>query len=189
MLEAGCTGIHQHIIPVIITQKHTADDRETAACIRMLAEHFAGKMSIGAGTVLTPKQAVLTKKAGGKFIISPNVDKAVIRKTKALGLVSIPGAATPTEIQAAHKAGADFVKLFPAAQLGTDYLKAVSAPLAHIRYLAVGGIDETNIADYLKSGACGVGIGSNLVNKAWMEAGEFDRITALAKEHVRQVQP
>ena len=166
-----------------------AGDRETAESIRMLAEHFAGKMSIGAGTVLTPRQVALTKKAGGKFIISPNADKAVIRKAKAMGLVSIPGAMTPTEIQTAHRAGADIVKLFPAAQLGTDYLKAVSAPLPHIRYLAVGGIDETNAAEYLQNGACGVGIGNSLVNKAWIEAGEFGRITALAKEYIRQVQP
>ncbi|MBR3804563.1 MAG: bifunctional 4-hydroxy-2-oxoglutarate aldolase/2-dehydro-3-deoxy-phosphogluconate aldolase [Clostridia bacterium] len=159
-------------------------DEETAENIRLLSKHFAGKMDIGAGTVLTEKQVELTKKAGGKFIISPDTYDKVIKKTKELGLVSMPGALTPSEIQSAHRAGADFIKLFPIDNLGVSYLKAVKAPLSHIKFLAVGGVDENNMSAYLKAGVCGFGIGSNIVKKDLIEKGDFDAITELAKKYV-----
>ena len=157
-------------------------DEETAANIEMLAKHFEGRMYIGAGTVIRPNQVELTAKAGGKFIISPDTNKEIIEKTRELGLVSMPGALTPTEIADAARFGADFVKLFPVNAFGTEYVKAVKAPLSHIKLLAVGGVDEKNIADYAKAGACGFGIGSNIVNKKLIEEGAFDKITELAKE-------
>ena len=157
-------------------------DEETAANIEMLAKHFEGRMYIGAGTVIRPNQVELTAKAGGKFIISPDTNKAIIEKTRELGLVSMPGALTPTEIADAARFGADFVKLFPVNAFGTEYVKAVKAPLSHVKLLAVGGVDEKNIADYAKAGACGFGIGSNIVNKKLIEEGAFDKITELAKE-------
>lgn len=162
-------------------------DEETAENIRILSEHFAGKMDIGAGTVLTEKQVELTKKAGGKFIISPDSYDKVIKKTKELGLVSMPGALTPSEIQSAHRAGADFIKLFPIDNFGVSYLKAVKAPLSHIKFLAVGGVDENNMSTYLKAGVCGFGIGSNIVKKDLIEKGDFDAITKLAKKYVSVV--
>ncbi len=157
-------------------------DEETAENIAMLTKEFEGRMYIGAGTVLKESQVELTAKAGGKFIISPDTNKAVIEKTRELGLVSMPGALTPTEIADAHRFGADFVKLFPVATFGTEYVKAVKAPLSHIKLLAVGGVDASNIKDYAKAGVCGFGIGSNIVNKKLIEAGEYDKITELAKE-------
>lgn len=162
-------------------------DEETAENIRILSEQFAGKMDIGAGTVLTEKQVELTKKAGGKFIISPDSYDKVIKKTKELGLVSMPGALTPSEIQSAHRAGADFIKLFPIDNFGVSYLKAVKAPLSHIKFLAVGGVDENNMSTYLKAGVCGFGIGSNIVKKDLIEKGDFDAITKLAKKYVSVV--
>ena len=128
-------------------------DEETAEQIALLVNHFAGRMCIGAGTVLTEKQVILTKNAGGLFIISPDTNPHVIAKTKACDMVSIPGAFTPTEAQMAHRSGADFVKLFPMDSLGADYLKAIKAPLSHIRFLAVGGINEMNMSSYQKAGA------------------------------------
>ncbi len=157
-------------------------DEETAENIAMLTKEFEGRMYIGAGTVLKESQVELTAKAGGKFIISPDTNKAVIEKTRELGLVSMPGALTPTEIADAHRFGADFVKLFPVATFGTEYVKAVKAPLSHIKLLAVGGVDASNIKDYAKAGVCGFGIGSNIVNKKLIEAGEYGKITELAKE-------
>lgn len=156
-------------------------DEEIAANIALLAKHFAGKMQIGAGTVLSEKQVALTKNAGGSFIISPDTDADVIRATKAAGLVSIPGAITPTEARAAHKAGADFVKLFPVDLYGPKYIKTLKAPLSNIRFLAVNGITKENMGDYLAAGAVGVGVGSGIVNKAMIEADDFAGITALAK--------
>ena len=162
-------------------------DEETAARIRMLASHFGDRLAIGAGTVLSERQVALTKEAGGKFIISPDTCEAVIRKTKELGMLSMPGALTPSEITAAHRAGADFVKLFPITSLGTAYVKAVKAPLSHIPLLAVGGVDETNMTDYLKAGVCGFGVGSNIIDKAALAKGDYESITALAEKYVQVV--
>ena len=163
-------------------------DEETASRIRMLAEHFEGRMLIGAGTVLSEKQVELTSLAGGGFIISPDVNECVIRKTRELGLVSMPGALTPTEIQTAHRAGADFVKLFPVGNMGTGYVKAVKAPLSHIKMLAVGGVDLGNIADYLKCGVCGFGISSGIIDKKMIAEKDFDGIAALAEKYVSIIQ-
>ena len=122
-----------------------------------------GDICVGAGTVMTPEQAVLAAEAGAKYIISPDACEAVIRRTAELGLVSIPGAMTPTEAANAHRWGADFVKLFPIGVMGPSYLKTITAPLAHIRFLAVGGVRENNMADYISAGACGFGIGVSAV--------------------------
>lgn len=159
-------------------------DTETADGIKRLCEYFKNDMFIGAGTVLTENQVVLTHEAGGKFIISPNVDKDVIKKTNELGLVSLPGGLTPSEICEAHKYGADFVKLFPITNLGVNYIKAVKAPLSNIKLLAVGGINEKNIPEYLNSGVCGFGVGSNIVNSKMIENNDFNSITELAKKYV-----
>ncbi len=162
-------------------------DEQTAKNIEMLAAHFEGKMYIGAGTVITEKQVELTKSAGGLFIISPDTYGAVIDKTRMLEMVSMPGALTPTEIQAAHRYGADFVKLFPVTSLGIDYVKAVKAPLSHIKLLAVGGINENNMSDYLKAGISGFGIGSNIVDKKLVEANDFSGISLLAEKYTREI--
>ena len=92
---------------------------------------------------------------------------------------------TPSEIWNAWEAGADFVKVFPAAQLGPAYIKAVRGPLNHISMLAVGGVNEHNIADFLKAGCVGAGVGGNLVNKQWIAEGRWDEITALARAFVK----
>ena len=157
---------------------------KTAEDIAMLVYHLGDEMLFGAGTVLTEQQVELTKKAGGKFIISPDMNPEIIRKTKAEGLVSIPGAFTPSEITAAHRAGADFVKLFPISSLGPDYLKAVKAPLSHVRILAVGGIRLENMESYLKAGACGFGIGSNFASKDALQRGDWDAIAEGARAYV-----
>ena len=159
-------------------------DEETADRIKMLAGHFEGRMFIGAGTVLTEKQVELTKNAGGTFIISPDTYENVIKKTRELGMVSMPGALTPSEIQAAHRYGADFVKVFPMTAMGADYLKAVKAPLSHIKMLAVGGVNLDTMKEYLKAGASGFGMGSNFIDKKLIAEGRFDMITDLAKKYV-----
>lgn len=175
------------LMEITYSANGTVSDEETADSIRQLTEHWKDGMQIGAGTVLTPEQVVLTQHAGGRFIISPNTDRAVIEKTKELGLISIPGAMTPSEIQQAHTYGADFVKVFPVTGLGSAYIKAVAAPLSHIQLLAVGGINENNMAEYLKAGACGFGIGANLVNQSLIASNRFDKITELAKLYVAGV--
>lgn len=162
-------------------------DEETAGNIRALCGHFGDRMAIGAGTVLTERQVRLTAEAGGKYIISPNTNETVIRATREAGLVSIPAAYTPTEIEQAYEAGADFVKLFPVTALGPGYVKAVRGPLPHIPLLAVGGVDLSNLADYAKAGVCGFGIGGNIVDKAALKTGDYAAVTALAGQYVKAI--
>ena len=171
------------LIEITYSANGDISDEETAKNIEMLAKHFGDRMLVGAGTVLSEKQVALTKNAGGCFIISPDTYENVIAKTRELEMVSIPGALTPSEVQAAHRYGADFVKLFPVTSLGTEYVKAIKAPLSHIKMLAVGGINEKNMKDYLDAGASGFGIGSNIVNKKLIRSGDFDAIRALAEKY------
>lgn len=162
-------------------------DEETANEIKLLAKNFENRMYIGAGTVLTPKQVELTKASGGRFIISPDVYPEVIKKTKELGMVSIPGAFSASEVMTAKRCGADFVKLFPITDLGTSYVNALRAPFPDIKFLAVGGICEENIKDYSKAGVYGFGIGSNIVSKELLEKEDYEAITLLAKKYVAAV--
>ena len=99
-------------------------------------------------------------------------------------MVSVPGAMTPTEIAAAAAAGADFVKLFPASFLGPDYIRAIKAPLSHVRLLAVGGICEKNMAEFFGAGVCGFGIGANIADKNSIERGDFESVKILAAKYV-----
>lgn len=172
------------LLEITYSAKGDVSDEETAQNIQILAERFRDRMFIGAGTVLNEKQVELTYKAGGQFVISPDTCPEVICKTRSFNMASIPGSLTPTEMQIAYKNGADFVKIFPITDLGTGYLKAVKAPLSHLKFLAVGGIDENNIRDYLEAGACGVGIGSNIVDKELLKNNDYAAIMSLAKKYV-----
>lgn len=172
------------LLEVTYSANGAVQDEDTAENIRMLCEHFEERMYIGAGTVIKPEQVGLTKEAGGRFIISPDTCEEIIKRTRELAMVSMPGALTSTEIQAADRAGADFVKLFPVTSMGTEYVKAVKAPLSHVRLLAVGGIDKNNMKDYLAAGVCGFGVGSNIINKKMLAENDYRGITALAKEYV-----
>lgn len=175
------------LIEITFDASGKISDTETAENIKMLSECFEGKMLVGAGTVLNTEQVWLAARSGAKFIISPDTNPDVIRKTVSLGLASMPGALTPTEIMTAYNSGADFVKLFPVTSLGADYIKAVSAPLSNVRFMAVGGVDLSNIGDYLKAGVCGFGIGSNIVDKSLLKNGDYRGITELAKRYVSEV--
>ncbi len=176
-----------NIMEVTFNQSKPETWADTQKAISSVAEKFKGKINIGAGTVVTEEQVRLAYNSGAEFIVSPNTDERVIRTTKDLGMVSLPGALTPTEIVFAHGCGADAVKVFPAADLGPGFIKAVKAPLPHIGIIAVGGIDEKNAADFIRAGAIGVGVGGNLANKALISAGEYDKITSIAKEYVKAV--
>lgn len=176
------------LMEITYDQKHPENWEQTARAIGAVAEAFDGRMYVGAGTVTNTELVELTAKHGGRFIISPDVNADVIRRTRELGMVSMPGALTPTEVMTAHAAGANFVKLFPAGNLGAGYLKAVKAPISHVELLVVGGIDEKNIGAFLAAGAAGAGIGGSLVNTARVENGEFDKITESARLLVKAVQ-
>ncbi len=172
------------LMEITYEQKRPESWEENAKTIGAVAKAMEGKMYVGAGTVTCTELVELTHRYGGQFIISPDVNEEVIQRTCELGMVSIPGALTPTEVMVAHRAGADFVKLFPAGNFGAGYVKAVKAPLSHVDMLVVGGVNENNLASFLAAGACGAGIGSNLVNREWVNAGAFEKITEVARQMV-----
>lgn len=164
-------------------------DAEIAACIRALRERYAGRMHVGAGTVLTAAEAELAAAAGAEFLVSPVADPAVIRRTRELGLVSVPGAMTPSEVCAAHTAGADFVKIFPAAQVGGPaYFQSLRGPFPHVKTVAFGGVTAAEIPAYLRAGAAGVGIASEILDKKLLAAGDYAAITARARACVQAAQ-
>ena len=160
---------------------------DTAKAIEAVAKEFDERVLVGAGTVIRPEQVSMTYNAGGRYLVTPTTQPEIIRMGKALGLGLFPGALTPTEILTAYEAGADAVKVFPVSTLGPGYIKAVKAPLSHIPLMAVGGVNEKNAADFMKAGCVGLGVGGNLVNKEWIESGQWDKITALAKEFMKAV--
>lgn len=174
-----------NMVEVTFNQKSTDHFAATTEAIRAIHDELGGKVYVGAGTVLTKEQVDLAKNAGALYIITPSTNTEVIRYAKEQGLVVMPGAMTPSEVVEAYEAGADFVKIFPVGNLGAAYIKAVKAPLSHIPLLAVGGVNEKNIAEFMKMGAVGAGVGGNLVNAQWVKNGEYDKITALAEEFVR----
>lgn len=175
------------LVEVTFNQKDPASFPQTAAAIRAIREEMGEKMLVGAGTVTSPELVDMAAEAGALYIISPDTDVDVIRRTRALGLVSLPGAYTATEAKQAHNAGADFVKLFPCIEGAPAYLKALKAPLSHIDFLAVGGVNADNAAEFMKAGAVGVGVGGSLVNKKWVDAGEYWRITEEAKRFIANI--
>lgn len=174
------------LVEVTFNQKAPETWADTAAAIRAIRERFADDIRVGAGTVLTEDQLARCADAGGEYMITPNVNPALIRACVARGLVAMPGALTPSEAVAAWEAGARFVKIFPAGSLGPGYVKAVRAPLAHIPMLAVGGISPDNVADFMRAGCVGAGVGGNLTNRDWIAAGAYDRIADVARQLVER---
>ena len=180
LAEAYMKGGIGHV-EVTFNQKDPGSWKDTAAAIRSIKSGFANELKVGAGTVLTEEQLRICEDAGGEFMVTPNVNAELIRKCVADGLEATPGALTPSEAVEAFNAGASVVKIFPAGALGPGYIKAIKAPLSHIPLLAVGGIGPDNIADFMKAGCVGAGVGGNLTNKEWIKAGEWDKITAVAR--------
>ena len=172
------------LVEVTFNQKAPETWKDTAAAIRAICERFGGHVRAGAGTVLTEEQLSMCIDAGGEYMITPNVKPELIRSCVRQGLVAMPGALTPSEAVDAWEAGAAFVKIFPAGSLGPGYVKALRAPLAHIPMLAVGGITADNVADFMRVGCVGAGVGGNLTNKEWIAAGAWDKIADTARQLV-----
>lgn len=172
------------LVEVTFSQKMPETWKDSAAAIRAIKERFAGAVRVGAGTVLTEEQLSMCEQAGGEYMITPNVNCALIRECVRRGLVAMPGALTPSEAVEAWDAGASFVKIFPAGSLGPGYVKAMRAPLSHIPFLAVGGISPDNVADFMRAGCVGAGVGGNLTNKEWISACEWDKIEDVARRLV-----
>lgn len=158
----------------------------TAKALRAISKEFKNNVYVGAANVISKELAYDAMKDFALFIISPDADVEVIKKTRQMGLVSIPGACTPTEVKQAYAAGADMVGLFPYVEDAT-YMNAIRSSFGHIRFLATGDINADNVADYLKDGNVGVCVGTGLVKKEWVDAGEYWRITEAAKNLIASI--
>lgn len=169
------------LLEATFDQESAAERLRTVETIKALIRALGKEMCFGAGTVTTVEMVLQAKEAGAQFIVSPNTDEKVIRATVENGMVSIPGALTPTEIKFAHDCGGDFIKVFPACNMGVSYFKNIHAPLSDCRLLAVGGVGADNARDYFAAGCRGVGVAGCLFKKEWIQAGEWNRITEAAK--------
>lgn len=161
--------------------------KENRAKIRRAVDHFGNRVIVGCGTALTVQEVEAAHEAGAELVISPDVRPEVIRAARRLGMVSMPGALTPTEIVTAWEAGADIVKLFPAGELGLGYIKAVRGPLCHIPMSAVGGVKPENVKDFLDAGVCGFGVGGQLVLADAVRNGDDAAIERRAREFTQAI--
>ncbi|MBR3966315.1 MAG: bifunctional 4-hydroxy-2-oxoglutarate aldolase/2-dehydro-3-deoxy-phosphogluconate aldolase [Clostridia bacterium] len=157
---------------------------KTSAIIRKIKETMGDKMLVGAGTVVDEAYAVAAQRAGAEFLLSPDTNPDIIRLTKKLGLVSIPGAFTPSEAMTAYRAGADIVKLFPITKDDIGYLINITRPLSHIPFLCTGGVNPDTIGSFFTAGACAVGTGISILKPERIAARDFDGIAALTKLHI-----
>jgi 2-dehydro-3-deoxyphosphogluconate aldolase / (4S)-4-hydroxy-2-oxoglutarate aldolase len=169
-----------------IVELTTTVPKATELIAHLVRKH--PRMIVGAGTVVDLETARACLDAGAKFITSPGLDVEIVDFTLRAGVIAMPGALTPSEIIAATKAGADFVKLFPCAQLGgVDYLHALKAPFPHISFIAAGGVNQQTAGKYLAAGATAVGIGSDLIPPRAIAIREADWIQELARRYVKTV--
>jgi 2-dehydro-3-deoxyphosphogluconate aldolase / (4S)-4-hydroxy-2-oxoglutarate aldolase len=144
---------------------------------------------VGAGSVLGADTAVAAMDAGAKFIVSPVCKAEILACARERDVCVVPGAFSPTEILAAHEAGADIVKVFPADVLGIDYFRAILAPMPGLRLMPTGGVTVENAGQWLKAGACAVGIGSALLRQKLVDAGDWAGISAAARAMLAAISP
>jgi len=145
------------------------------------------RATVGAGTILCLEDAHKAKNAGASYLVSPHCDEEIIRFAKGEGLLSIPGACTPTEIYRAYRAGGDIIKIFPFVQMGgLGFLKEIRGPLPFIRYMLAGGLNLDNMADYLSARASCILIGSSIIKPELVKAGAWQSITDLARLFVQK---
>jgi 2-dehydro-3-deoxyphosphogluconate aldolase/(4S)-4-hydroxy-2-oxoglutarate aldolase len=146
------------------------------------------RVSVGAGTVLSKEDAKKALNAGAAYVVSPNCDEDVVKFTKKEGALSIPGACTPTEIYSAYRAGGDIIKLFPFVEIGgLDFLKTIRGPFPFIRYMLCGGVTLENISKYLLAKASCILVGSAIIKRDLIAAGDWPAITELSGKFVKKV--
>jgi 2-dehydro-3-deoxyphosphogluconate aldolase/(4S)-4-hydroxy-2-oxoglutarate aldolase len=152
--------------------------------LKQARKTLPGNILLGAGTVLDTETARAAILAGAEFIVAPTLNLEVIRLCHRYDKLVMPGAFTPTEILTAWDAGADIVKVFPADILGPTFFKAIRGPLPQVRVMPTGGVDLQTAAEFLRAGACCLGIGSQLVEPKAVANRDFQRLRELAKQYV-----
>ncbi len=150
-----------------------------------LKKDLGSRVLLGAGTVLDPETARAALLAGAEFLVSPSLNPDVIRLCNRYDKLVMPGAFTPTEILAAWEAGAEIIKVFPSDAVGPSYLKALKGPFPQIRLMPTGGVNLQTLPEFIKAGACAVGVGSSLVEPQAIRDGKFDRLRELAGQYLQ----
>jgi 2-dehydro-3-deoxyphosphogluconate aldolase / (4S)-4-hydroxy-2-oxoglutarate aldolase len=182
VIEAVCAG-------GVTTIEVTMTVPNAVALIESLAKDLGDRILLGAGTVLDAETARRCIDAGARFIISPALNLETIAFCNEADTVVMPGALTPTEIVTAWRAGADFVKIFPASAVGgASYLKAVKAPLPDVKLIPTGGVSLATAADFIRAGAEAVGVGGELVDLEAVRAGRAEVITERARQYLALVE-
>lgn len=155
--------------------------------IEDVARELGDDVVVGVGSVLDANTARQAVEAGARYVVSPVFKPEVVDEAHRLGVAVMPGAFTPTECLTAQECGADVVKVFPADVLGIAFFKGVKAPMPHLRLMPTGGVTLTNAGDWIKAGACAVGVGSALLDKKAIEAGDYARLTENARQLIASV--
>lgn len=172
----------------LTTIEFTLNTPGAADLIRQTIDHFAGQLNVGAGTVRTLTDLDVALTAGAQFIVTPTLNEMVVQRCVELGIPVFPGAFTPTEIERAWTLGAAIVKVYPAGILGPDYIRDVKAPLNDVKLLPTGGVSLDNAAAFFRAGADGVGMGSQLFDKAMIRAKDWAGLGAHFRAVVASVQ-
>lgn len=149
--------------------------------IEKMNEELDDDIIIGVGSVLNAAVAENAIRAGAKYVVSPILKKEIIETAHKYNVPAMPGCFTPTEIQYAFELGADIIKVFPADVVGMEFFKAILAPMPHLKLMPTGGVTLTNAGNWLKSGACAVGIGSALLDKEAIKSENYSKLTDNAR--------
>ncbi len=171
----------------VIAIEITMTTPEAIEAIREATAFFGARALIGVGTILEADTCRKAIEAGAEFVVSPITKAEIVEAAHAADRPVMLGAYTPTEAQAAHEMGADFVKLFPADGLGASYIKALRAPLPHLKIVPTGGVDLSTVAPLIKAGCAALGVGSSLISPALLDREAWTELTELARKFVDAV--
>ena len=182
----------EKILPIYLsagltTIEITMNTQAAEEIIRFAADKYKGQLNVGAGTVCNADELDMAIRAGSQFIVTPILDPDVVRTCVSKNIPVFPGAYTPTEIYQAWKLGASMVKVYPATSLGPEYIKDVKAPLNKIKLMPTGGINLDNIQTFIKAGADGLGIGSQLFDKTLIKDENWKGLELHFKQYVSKL--
>ena len=155
--------------------------------IALASREIGNKVLIGVGSILDSEMAQKAIDAGAQFVVSPIFKKEIIEKSHKNNIPAMPGTFSPTEVQLAYEAGADIVKLFPADVLGMPFIKGIKAPMPHLKIMPTGGVSLTNAGEWLKSGACAVGVGSALIDRQAILEENYTVLTRKAEQIMESI--
>jgi 2-dehydro-3-deoxyphosphogluconate aldolase/(4S)-4-hydroxy-2-oxoglutarate aldolase len=177
-------AIHKGGISII---EITMTTPNALSVIENLSKTMGDQIIVGVGTVLDPQTAIDAINAGAQFVVSPFLKRDIVETVKKLNVPVMPGAFTPTEIQIAYEQGADIVKVFPADVVGMAFFKALKAPMPYLKLMPTGGVTLTNAGEWLKAGACAVGVGTALLDKKAIDENNYKKLTENAEILVKSI--